>query len=556
MYGKGGAQIKSDPRPLNDKNFQQTCIRTLITFLTQHGYDHAISPKLLTNPTSKEFIHMVHFLFRRVDPNISFAGKIEDDVPALFKRLNYPFQISKSALYAVGSPHTWPSLLAALTWIVELLMYEERAEESREAGGSFDDNGQRLFFSFVGKAYHYFLEGDDDNCGLLEEQLSQTFQDRDADFAAEVEGLMQTNANLQGELEMKLSQPAPLVALERKKADFLSDIAKFHKLIASLQQHKQALGSKLEERTADLAHKEAELAAVRADNISLRERIAAQEINLADVERMSKERSRMEEVVRSVGQQREVLEKSVWDAEVQLAKQQEVLDSIVRLYHSTGDRLKLIPKSAKRAEGMEYEIEINPRASRPEAMVNVDLKGVIKPALGRLKEQAGRRMREQQQVMLVLSEQKDSSDEAVGERQEASRIQEANLKKLEAQYKAEKEKLDAELRSMSSDVESMEAAIGQMKAECGTSLAGWSDQHEAKLREFSEAQRQQEGESHRLNSYLMGAMDMLISHKHHIEQTLQNVKEHLSQVLQELEEPLIEGVTASQRTIPTGSRTS
>lgn len=554
LYGKGSSQVKSDPRPLNDKGFQQTCIRTLITFLTQHGYDHAISPKLLTNPTSKEFIHIVHFLFRRVDPNIAFAGKIEDDVPALFKRLNYPFQISKSALYAVGSPHTWPGLLAALTWIVELLMYEERAEESREAGGSFDDNGQRLFFSFVGKAYHYFLEGDDDNCGLLEEQLSQTFQDRDADFAAEVEGLAQANAALQSELDEKLSQPAPLVALERKKGDFLSDIAKFQKLIASLQQHKQGLGSKLEERKADLTHRDAELAAVRTDNASLRERIAAQEINLADVERMSKERARMEEVLRSVSQQREALDKAVWDSEVQLAKQQEALDCVVRLYHSTGDRLKLIPKTAKRAEGMDYEVEINPRASRPEAMVNVDLKGVIKPALARLKEQASRAMREQQQAMLVLSEQKDSSSEAVGEQQEANRCQEALLKKLEAQYKAEKEKLDAELRSMAGAVESTEAAAAQMQASCGTSLADWSERLEAKLREFDEAERHHESEGNRVNGYLMGAMDMLISHKHHIELTLQSVNGQLSQVLEDLEGPVSEGTSVSQELVPAGSR--
>jgi hypothetical protein len=55
-------------------------------------------------------------------------------VPQLYKRLKYPFQISKSNLTAVGSPHTWPSLLAALTWLVELLNYQERAEAARQVG--------------------------------------------------------------------------------------------------------------------------------------------------------------------------------------------------------------------------------------------------------------------------------------------------------------------------------------------------------------------------------------------------------------------------------------
>lgn len=53
-------------------------------------------------------------------------GKIEDDVPAFFKKIKYPFQISKTALVAVGSPHTWPTLLGALVWLAELLAYRER----------------------------------------------------------------------------------------------------------------------------------------------------------------------------------------------------------------------------------------------------------------------------------------------------------------------------------------------------------------------------------------------------------------------------------------------
>ena len=71
----------------------------------------------------------------QVDPNLvaKSMGKIEDDVPALYKRLRYPFGISKSALFAVGSPHTWPGLLAALTWLVELLNYEEKAVRRLDA---------------------------------------------------------------------------------------------------------------------------------------------------------------------------------------------------------------------------------------------------------------------------------------------------------------------------------------------------------------------------------------------------------------------------------------
>lgn len=128
-YGKKASGPKQDPRPVSDKAYQHNCIRSLIEFLSTHTYEHPVSPKTLTSPMSKDVCNIVHFLLRQVDPNMKGLGKMEDEVPQLFKHLKYPFQISKSALFAVGSPHTWPGLLAALNWMVELLNYSEKAEE-------------------------------------------------------------------------------------------------------------------------------------------------------------------------------------------------------------------------------------------------------------------------------------------------------------------------------------------------------------------------------------------------------------------------------------------
>lgn len=65
-------------------------------------------------------------------------------MPQLFKRLRYNFQISRSNLTAVGSPHTWPSMLAAITWLVELLNYAERAEAARQVGAGSVGGWQRM----------------------------------------------------------------------------------------------------------------------------------------------------------------------------------------------------------------------------------------------------------------------------------------------------------------------------------------------------------------------------------------------------------------------------
>lgn len=130
LYFSNSHTPRVDPRPLGDKAYINSCIRQLISFLSSRGFDSALSPRTLAAPTAKEFAALCLFLFRQADENFKFGSKTEDDVPTVFKQLRYPFQISKSALYAVGSPHTWPSLLTALSWLVQMYIYEEEAGRS------------------------------------------------------------------------------------------------------------------------------------------------------------------------------------------------------------------------------------------------------------------------------------------------------------------------------------------------------------------------------------------------------------------------------------------
>lgn len=160
-----------------------SCIRTVIAYLTTHNYPYAISPKTLTTPTGKEFAQLIQFLFHQFDPILAKnLGKIEDEVPQFFKRLNYPFQISKSALFAVGSPHSWPAVLAAITWLVELLVYEVKAEEPSAA--SFDDRqkSERDFYNYVSSSYKYFLAGDDHKCQAADEEMHAQFSEKEKQF--------------------------------------------------------------------------------------------------------------------------------------------------------------------------------------------------------------------------------------------------------------------------------------------------------------------------------------------------------------------------------------
>ena len=65
-------------------------IKTLIQYLSDHGYDHHLAIKILTRPSVKDFSNIVNFLFLQIDPKFSNTGKLEDDVVTWFKILGYP----------------------------------------------------------------------------------------------------------------------------------------------------------------------------------------------------------------------------------------------------------------------------------------------------------------------------------------------------------------------------------------------------------------------------------------------------------------------------------
>ena len=194
------------------------CSQVLIEYLSTHAYGRPVSPKVLSS--NKEFAAVVAFLARRVDPGAPPLGpRVEEEVPALFKRLRYPFAIPKSALQAVGSPHTWPALVAALAWLVELLRYEEAAAAGGSPGGSGSGAAtERGFFDFCAGSYGAYLAGDDARVAALDEALEAAHGEADAAARAEAERQQAANAALDAQLDAARAAAVPLDDLVAKKA--------------------------------------------------------------------------------------------------------------------------------------------------------------------------------------------------------------------------------------------------------------------------------------------------------------------------------------------------
>lgn len=522
------SMFNRDPRPVGDKAFNKLCIETLITFLTARGYDHPISPKLLAAPTGKEFAHIISFMFKQLDPNFRLVGKVEDEVPVMFKRLNYPTNISKTAIQAVGSPHSWPNLLAALVWLVELLNYQRAVDDARAGAGAFDDDsGTRAFFDHVTESYVHFLKGDDDACERLDEALRVRTMERDGVMNDTVEKLERENAEMEARLEALRGEPSALEAAAAELANLRADQSKFDSYINDLRRHRQVLEKKIAERRSEVEGMEQKIRAAEASNDALREKIAGQDVNLEDVEKMLAERKAMDEQMNAAIRVKAAAEREADETEVMVEQKLEELEKVVRAYNGTADRLQLVPASSKRANGVYFELKLHPRAMTTAEMVSVDLRNEIKPAIVGLRETYQARIRELGEKLVEAQAAADEAAARVSSRREENEAMEAKIVELEEEYKVRSADADAEAGRLAAEADAHKKATAKLRAKMSEDASRGEEAAKEAEAERMGALEVYAREQTSLNDSLLAAADRLIAHKQNLQDTISWLEQSL-----------------------------
>jgi len=218
-----------DPRDVKDKSYLLGAIKKMVSFLKSRGYDAtALNIKQLVNgPSGRDFNHIMTFLLRRIDPtfntpippgqknNGDVVIKFEDEVSMAFKCLGYPFPISKTGLVAVGSPHTWPALIAAIDWLVDVLVVaegettldwemEENPQEEELLLQTFQgisQRSERQWHQFLRKSMVSFLNNDQEECDELEGDLLEAFHRDNEKVEAYLNRMIEENEGTKLEIE-------------------------------------------------------------------------------------------------------------------------------------------------------------------------------------------------------------------------------------------------------------------------------------------------------------------------------------------------------------------
>ncbi|WKY13890.1 hypothetical protein Q1695_004606 [Nippostrongylus brasiliensis] len=134
-----------DTRPLFTKDCQNDMIKTVHEFLEEHDGENCLPERLIRSPTKQDFVRIFESIYQHLSPDFQLNNVIEE-VPMIFRELGYPVPIKPSTMQTIGASHSWPTLLGALTWLIEQV---------------------NVFYTLQGQVGQQLLLGGDDSSGTL-----------------------------------------------------------------------------------------------------------------------------------------------------------------------------------------------------------------------------------------------------------------------------------------------------------------------------------------------------------------------------------------------------
>lgn len=125
------SQPLKDPRNIRDRNFQAKMRQDIVGWLQSTGFE--IPNGILQNITGRDFGAIFQHLISLLDPQWPFRPQQrweEQFLPPL-KALRYPYvgSIDLRWLATPAAPHSWPTLLGVLHWVVEIGKVSRRTSQ-------------------------------------------------------------------------------------------------------------------------------------------------------------------------------------------------------------------------------------------------------------------------------------------------------------------------------------------------------------------------------------------------------------------------------------------
>ncbi|NXR75374.1 NDC80 protein, partial [Pycnonotus jocosus] len=506
QYGVFGTEKIKDPRPLHDKAFIQQCIKKLCEFLVENAYAHNVSMKSLQSPSVKDFLKIFTFIYRFLCPSYELPdSKFEEEIPKVFKDLGYPFALSKSSMYTVGAPHTWPQIVAALVWLIDCVKLYNAIRENAPSfddgqswGGETDDGivHNKLFMDYCVKCYDLFMKGRD-TFEELDAEVQSKLKDLFNIDQFQMESLAADNKRLQEEIarleKEKESEPDRRVTLRNVKSSLQADVQKYQAYLANLESHIAILDQKLESVSDEVETAEMEVEAMKQENARLRHILDNQKYSAADIERINHERNELQQTINKLTKELEAEEHQLWNEELKYARNKEAIEMQLAEYHKLARKLKLIPVSAENSKGHDFEIQFNPDAGsnclvKYRTQIKTPLMEIINETEEEISKATEQKMTLEdalEQVNVMLEDKKRSVKMLTEEAEKLDDLYQQKLKEIEE----EEQKCANELESLKRHKQLLESGVYEGLSEATNELHDLQRQYQVVLQTTTEEKR-------------------------------------------------------------------
>ncbi|XP_029434232.1 kinetochore protein NDC80 homolog [Rhinatrema bivittatum] len=544
QYGAfGGVEKMKDPRPLQDKSFVQQCIRQLCEFLGENGYAPNISVKTLQSPSTKDFLKIFAFIYSFLHPSYDIpACKFEEEIPRIFKELGYPFPLSKSSMFTVGAPHTWPHIVAALVWLIGCVkIYGEIQKNSQMyeeiSGGDDSEVGiehNKLFLTYTSKCYNLFMSGEDvfdeadaELCSKLKEMYKVD--------EAHLESLMVENKRLNEEIERlekeKENEPDRLASLKKLKASLEADDQKYQNYLTEMESHMALLDQREKHISDELEATELELEAVKEEHVRLKNILDNQKYSVADIERIKYEENELQQTTNKLIKELDEDKQQLWNEELKFAKIKELIETTVAEFHKLARKLKLIPPAADNAKSHDFRVWFNPdggevSVTHLRTQINVPLMELINESEEELAKVINKKIAledKREQVNLIVTEKRKNVKLL---KEEAQRLDELYQQKLEEAEEEEK-KWAAESEHLEKHRQLLESGVNKGLDDMLKERQEARAQHQLIVQRTCEERRQ-------LRNDLNQIMESITSHMESIEEQLTQQNSKVNKDFEEL----------------------
>ncbi|KAM9200443.1 kinetochore protein NDC80 homolog [Mergus octosetaceus] len=536
QYGVFGTEKIKDPRPVNDKAFIQQCIKQLCEFLVDNGYAHNVSMKTLQSPSAKDFLKIFTFIYGFLCPSYELPdSKFEEEIPRVFKELGYPFALSKSSMYTVGAPHTWPQIMIALVWLTDCVkLYSAMRENSssfddgQNWGGETDDGivHNKLFMDYVVKCYDHFMKGGD-TFEELDAEVQSKLKDLFNIDEFQIEGLAAENKRLHEEIarleKERESEPDRLVSLRKLRSSFQADVQKYQAYLANLESHTNILDQKMKGVNEEVEAAEMEVEAMKQENARLQHIFDNQKYSVADIERINHERNELQQTINKLTKELEEEQHQLWNEELKYARSKEAVETQLAEYHKLARKLKLIPRSAENSEGHDFKIHFNPEAGSScldtyRTQIKAPLLKIIRQTEEEIKKATDKKMSLEDALvqMNAMVVEKKSSVKALKE--EAEKLDDLYHQKLK-EAEEEEQKCANELELLEKHKQLLESGINEGLSEATNELHDIQRQYQIVMQTTME-------ESRKAGDNLNRLLEVIATHVVSIEKYLdeQNAK--------------------------------